>query len=374
MNTIITKDSNQQYNSMVLNYNKEKKALADDMLYTIAALPIDEALANRSTGVEQSFFEIVMMTQTMHLVMQNWNKSYNNSVFTYPEIEQYQNLGSSKVSVTETEKTTRPFINTTPNKIFSNDDEVIPSLNNALNKKYQTITEIRQGVDAFVQSFEQFYIERERHSTWSTNLLRLITLLLKTVMYIKMQYDLCRNDDANFSTLVMLKSYTKPILNGVPKFPTLSRLNGYDFAGWCSHYGFEHSPIEEEQMLTKYNIEDGTWFLRKWTTKWFWNDYGRYTGHNNRVWTYGDFAGEGFYYLTGEKTTNAGGGISYRVRGFFHGFWPPIISNCQLYFEGWVAESHLGAHSASSLDEEFAIQVTTAKKVYTAIWSRTYRI
>lgn len=373
MNTIITTDSNQQYNTMVLNYNKEKKALADDMLYTIAALPIDEALSTRNV-VDENMFQVVMMTQTMHLVMQNWNKSFNNSTYTYPTIEQYQNKTSTIKTTRETEENRRPYINTDSNKIFSNDDEPIPSLNNALRKKYATTSEIKKGVDAFVESFERYYEEQEIKGPMSEEIMRLIILLTKVVMYIKMQYDLCRNDDSNFSTLVMLQSYTKPILNGVPKFPTLSRLNSYDYVGWCNRFGFTHNPIEEQKMLTKYNITDGTWFLRKWTTKYVWYDYGRYTT-TNRVWTYGDYAGEGFYYLTGETAKNAGGGTSYRVKGFFHGFWPPIVSNCQLMFEGWVAEDHLSQHDAhGNLDEEFAVQVTTAKKVYTLMRTRTYRI
>lgn len=366
MNTIITKDSNQQYNTMVLNYNKEKKALADDMLYTIAALPIDEALSTRNV-VDENMFQVVMMTQTMHLVMQNWNKSFNNSTYTYPTIEQYQNKTSTIKTTRETEENRRPYINTNSNKIFSNDDDPIPSLNNALRKKYATTSEIKKGVDAFVESFERYYEEQEIKGPMSEEIMRLIVLLTKVVMYIKMQYDLCRNDDSNFSTLVMLQSYTKPILNGVPKFPTLSRLNSYDYVGWCNRFGFTHSPIEEQKMLTKYNIIDGSWVLRKWTTNKFWNNDGY--GPPNKLYTYGEYVGNGFYYLTGETTTGADGSTLHRVRGYYYGLFARLGSNCQMQFEGWTLPENLG-----TFDKTFLMQMTTVRKVFTRFYHITYRI
>ena len=232
MKLVIKEETDKAYNTVARSLDSQNLKSAYDSIAVLSSLDIDNYLDRiiKVLSVSTKINDLLYSVQALYFMMYNWNKSFVNSTFVYPEVDEIESEATTdntiEIKVDDTKSGTGQIY-------FSNKDDLLSSTNSSINIVYR-ITELTSGSNiANVVSQAQEKIDKNPSRLdieYSEKLSDIIDIINTTCLYIQTQYNVCRQDvDGKFYRLMYLKSLTNPI-NGVPTFPKIPKTNGDDFS------------------------------------------------------------------------------------------------------------------------------------------------
>ena len=263
--------------------------------------------------------------QAMYLILRNWNQSYASSSFVWPSIEPFDKLPQKPVTTTVETKT---IVNPGKNVIItSTENQLERSSNIGLTTLFGNARSIENSTYQVVDKAVDMHFEE----TDFVDLISLIYSVMYTVSVLQLQYDFIRNDGGKFSLLMNLRSRTRPIIDGIPKFSTLPYICPQDFYSWRIKYpyivtlpsGLSDKEVTMFNITNLYHVEQMQPKTMVFTDYWY-QYFIRY-----------DSEGSGFYWKTGQTKTKNGKQVAV-VQGYWGGYFPAGLSNGFFTFTGTI--------------------------------------
>lgn len=322
MKISVRKPDPKSYNASILSVDRFEKtvtnAIHNVFVNTATNLPITTLMSYYTWDL---LFDLMIDVQAMHFTLSNWNKSFNTSKFTLPELEDY--VGEAQIQEDPEVKVIDKNRVTTAS---DDEEQLLKTSNNGITIIAKNSLDMDKSMRSFLIDKVGVYDEPDY-----IGLIVLISYIRYVIEFLFIIYNYARNDDGKFALLMKLKSRQNGILDKVPKFPKIPKSNDWDFEGAQTQFpSVCKVPIDPTQKLRdKYNvyplfhIEPMQVMTQKMMEPESW-----FTEYNS--W------GDGFFWRTDDEPFNVNGVIVYKVKGYWSGFDNDLISRAFFYFEGFI--------------------------------------